>query len=97
MNLEHNRKETKLFEEKGLETPLAKFWWFRILHLSVSFICFSVRHFFRLTDNSEIAKYAWKHIRGNVILSPPRPAGTVSARGFYELYWGSMCQREGET
>lgn len=62
MNLEHNRKETKLFEEQGLESPSAKFWWFRILHLSVSFICFSVRHFFRLTDNSEIAKYAWKHI-----------------------------------
>lgn len=96
MNLEHNRKETKLFEEKGLESPLAQFWCFRILHLSMSFICFSVRHFFRLTDNSETAKYAWKHIRGNVILSPPRPAGTVSARGFYELCWGSMCQR-GET
>lgn len=94
MTLEHNRRETKLLEEKDLETLLAKFWWFRVLHLSVSFICFGIRYFFRLVDNSEIAKYAWKHICGNLILSFPKPSGTMSARDFFKLYWGSMCQRD---
>ena len=37
-------------------------------------------------DSSEIAKYAWKHICGNVILPSPRPAGTMS-------YTGAPCAR----
>ena len=79
-------EETKLFEEKGLETLLAKCWWFRVLHLSMSFMCFSIRYFFKRMDSSEIAKYAWKHNCGNLILSSPRPAGTMS-------YTGAPCAR----
>lgn len=70
-----------MYEEKGLETLWAKSCWFRILHLSVSFICFCIRNFSRLVDNSEIAKQAWKHIRGNVILSSARPGRAVSYTG----------------
>lgn len=79
-------EETKLFEEKGLETLLAECWWFRVLHLSMSFKCFSIRYFFRLMDSSEIAKYAWKHNCGNVISSSSRPVGTMS-------YTGAPCAR----